>query len=60
MSNAALQRRQRSFILWSNDVPELRALFVWARIETIELSYQARARGTRRVREPVITKGIRG
>jgi DNA adenine methylase len=29
------------FILSLNDVPEMRELFAWASIETVELSYQA-------------------
>lgn len=39
--SAALQRLQGRFILSLNDVPEVRELFAWATIETVELSYQA-------------------
>jgi DNA adenine methylase len=37
-------------------VPEVRELFAWASIETVELSYQAGgAEHTKRVRELIIT-----
>lgn len=39
--SAALQRLQGRFILSLNDVPEVRELFAWASIETVELRYQA-------------------
>jgi DNA adenine methylase len=55
--SAALQRLQGRFILSLNDVPEVHALFAWATIETVELSYQAGGAGqTKRVREVVITR----
>ena len=54
--SAALQRLQGRFILSLNDVPEVRELFAWASIETVELSYQAGGAGhTKRVREVVIS-----
>lgn len=54
--SAALQRLQGRFILSLNDVPEVRELFAWAAIETVELSYQAGGSGhTKRARELVIT-----
>ncbi len=54
--SAALQRLQGRFILSLNDVPEVRELFAWAQIETVELSYQAGgAEHTKRVREVVMT-----
>ena len=54
--SAALRRLQGRFILSLNDVPEVRELFAWATIETVELSYQAGGAGhTKRVREVVIT-----
>jgi DNA adenine methylase len=54
--SAALQRLQGRFILSLNDVPEVRELFAWASIETVELSYQAGgADHTKRVREVVIS-----
>jgi DNA adenine methylase len=54
--SAALQRLQGRFILSLNDVPEVRELFAWAAIETVELSYQAGGAGhTKRVREVVIS-----
>jgi DNA adenine methylase len=47
------------FILILNDVPEVRELFAWATIETVELSYQAGgAAHTKRVREVVISSTI--
>lgn len=53
--SAALQRLQGRFILSLNDVPEVRELFAWATIETVELSYQAAGGGrTKRVREVII------
>ncbi|MBN9438940.1 hypothetical protein [Bosea sp. (in: a-proteobacteria)] len=53
--SAALQALQGRFNLSLNDVPEVRELFAWARIETVELSYQAGgADYTKRVREVVI------
>lgn len=46
------------FILSLNDVPEMRELFAWATIETVELSYQAGgAEHTKRVRKVVISGG---
>lgn len=54
--SAALQGVQGRFILSLNDVPEVRELFAWASIETVELSYQAGGAGhTKRVREVVIS-----
>jgi DNA adenine methylase len=54
--SAALQRLQGRFILSLNDVPEVRELFAWATIDTVELSYQAGGAGhTKRVREVVIS-----
>ena len=54
--SAALQRLQGRFILSLNDVPEVRELFAWASIETVELSYQAGGGGnTKRARELIIT-----
>lgn len=55
----ALQALQGRFILSLNDVPEIRQLFAWATIETVELSYQAGGGGrTKRVREVMIQAGI--
>jgi DNA adenine methylase len=54
--SAALQGLQGRFILSLNDVPEVRELFAWASIDTVELSYQAGgADHTKRVREVVIS-----
>lgn len=59
--SAALQGLQGRFILSLNDVPEVRALFAWASIETVELSYQAGgAENTKRAREVVISGGWNG
>lgn len=45
---------QGCFHLSLNDVPEVRELFAWGRIETVELSYQAgAAQNTKRVREVI-------
>jgi DNA adenine methylase len=56
--SAALQRLQGRFIVSLNDVPEVRELFAWASIDTVELSYQAGgADHTKRVREVVISGG---
>jgi len=56
--SAALQHLQGRFILSLNDVPEVRELFAWASVETVELSYQAGGGDkTKRVREVVITSG---
>jgi len=39
-----------------HDVPDVRELFAWATIETVELSYQAGGAGnTKRARELVIS-----
>lgn len=55
--SAALQRLQGRFILSLNDVPEVRELFAWASIETVELSYQAGGGGrTMRARELIIQR----
>ena len=54
--SAALQGLQGRFILSLNDVPEVRELFAWATIETVELSYQAGgAKAAKRVREVIIS-----
>lgn len=54
--STALQHLQGRFILSLNDVPELRELFAWASIETVERSYQAGgAQHTKRVREVIIS-----
>jgi DNA adenine methylase len=54
--SVALQGLQGRFILSLNDAPEVRQLFAWATIETVELSYQAGgAEHTKRVRELVIS-----
>lgn len=54
--SAALQGLQGRFILSLNDVPEVRELFAWATIETLELSYQAGGGGkTKPVREVLIS-----
>jgi len=54
---AALQGFQGHFILSLNDVPEMRELFAWSTIETVELSYQAGGAGhMKRVREVVISQ----
>lgn len=54
--STTLQSLQGRFILSLNDVPEVRELFAWASIETVELSYQAGGGAkTRRVRELVIS-----
>jgi DNA adenine methylase len=46
-----------SFNLSVNDVPEMRELFAWATIETVELSYQmGGASQTKRVREVMIRR----
>lgn len=43
------------FILSLNDVPQVRELFAWATIETVELSYQAGGGAhSKRVRELII------
>jgi DNA adenine methylase len=56
LMSAALQRLQGRFILSLNDVPEVRELFAWAAIETVELSYQTGGGAhTKRVRELVIS-----
>lgn len=53
---ATLQGLQGRFILSLNDVPEVRELFAWASIDTLELSYQAGgAEHTKRVREVLVT-----
>ncbi len=55
--SAALQGLQGRFILSLNDVPEVRELFAWASIETVELSYQAGGAGkAKRVREVLICR----
>ncbi len=57
--SAALRGLQGRFILSLNDVPEVRELFAWATIDTVELSYQAGgADHTKRVREVVISGGM--
>jgi DNA adenine methylase len=49
--SAALQRLQGRFILSLNDVPEVRELFAWASIDTVELSCQVGVAGhTKQVR----------
>lgn len=54
--SAALQHLQGRFILSLNDVPEVRELFAWASIETVELSYQAGgAAAAKRVREVILS-----
>ncbi|MDX3805152.1 MAG: DNA adenine methylase [Bosea sp. (in: a-proteobacteria)] len=54
--SGALQSLQGRFILSLNDVPEVRELFAWASIETVELSYQAAGGGkTKWAREVVIS-----
>lgn len=54
-AGAALQGLPGRFILTLNDVPEVRGLFAWATIETVELSYQAGGAGhTKRVRELIV------
>jgi DNA adenine methylase len=54
--SAALQSLQGRFILSLNDVPQVRELFAWAQIETVELSYQAGgADKAKRVQEVVIS-----
>ena len=48
------------FILSLNDVPEVRELFAWASIDTVELSHQAGgAEHTKLVRE-VLLSGFKG
>jgi hypothetical protein len=42
MARRVLQQGGGRCILRLNDVPEMRELFAWATIETVELSYQAR------------------
>ncbi|CAN7679310.1 hypothetical protein LJR090_001804 [Bosea sp. LjRoot90] len=57
---AALQQVEGRFILSLNDVPEVRALFAWASIETVEVSYQAGGAGnTKRARELLIEGNCR-
>jgi len=57
--SAALQGLQGRFILSLNDVPEVRELFSWASIETVELSYQAGgAQRSSPARELVISSAI--
>lgn len=52
----ALRSLQGRFILSLNDVPEVRDLFAWATIETVELSYHAGGGAhAKRVREVVIS-----
>ncbi|MGY6246628.1 DNA adenine methylase [Bosea thiooxidans] len=59
--SGALQGLQGRFILSLNDVPEVRELFAWASIETVELSYQAGGGDkTKRVREVIIAPRPRG
>ncbi len=54
--SAALQQVEGRFILSLNDVPEVRELFAWASIETVELSYQAGgAEHTKQVREVIVS-----
>lgn len=54
--NAALMTLQGRFILSLNDVPEVRELFAWASIETVELSYQmGGGHRAKRVTEVIIT-----
>jgi DNA adenine methylase len=51
-----LRGLQGRFILSLNDVPEVREMFAWATIETVELSYQAGGAGhTKRARELIIS-----
>ena len=59
--SAALQGLRGRFILSLNDVPEVHALFAWAQIETVELSYQAGGgQRTKPVREVIIVSRLRG
>lgn len=59
--STALQGLQGRFILSLNDVPEVRELFGWASIETVELSYQVGGgNSTKRVREVIIAPRPRG
>jgi hypothetical protein len=52
----ALLRVQGRFILRLNDVAEVRSLFAWASVETVDLSYQAGgAEHAKRVRELIIS-----
>lgn len=51
---AALRDLKGRFILSINDVPEIRALFAWARIETVNVTYQV-SQGVTPARELIVT-----
>jgi DNA adenine methylase len=41
-----------------NDVPEVRELFAWATIETVELSYQAGGAGRTKAARELVISGV--
>lgn len=51
----ALKGLKGSFILTLNDVPEVRSLFAWARIEPVDLTYSVGGNAGHRARELIIT-----
>ncbi|MTW19346.1 DNA adenine methylase [Rhodoplanes serenus] len=51
---AALKGLRGRFVMTVNDVPELRELFAWARVEPLELSYTAGGRNAIRAQELLI------
>lgn len=53
---AVLRGLQGRFILTLNDVPEVREIFSWARIETVSLNYTVSGKATA-AREVIITGG---
>lgn len=57
----ALKGLRGRFILTLNDVPEIREMFAWASIETVDLSYSLAGAGrSKAAREIVITGGGKG
>jgi len=57
--SAVLQSIKGRFLLSLNDVPEVRELFAWAAVETVELSYTAGGgRGSKRVSEVLISTPV--
>jgi DNA adenine methylase len=55
----ALKAIEGRFIMTVNDVPELRAIFAWATIETAEVTYTVSSGPPRKAREIIITGGGR-
>lgn len=54
---ACLRGIEGSFILTVNDVPEIRELFGWASIDTVDLTYSVGSVNGSPARELIITKG---